>query len=125
MGKRFKEYAPELSYLLPPSLKDWLPEEHLVYFVSELVSELDLCEIVDQYSDGRGQPAYHPVMMTTLLVYAYCVGSPSSRKIERRTYEDVAFRIAVRRVERPQDASEEDPRGQGGAGARGARASAG
>jgi transposase len=95
MGKRFKEYAPEQSYLLPPSLKDWLPEGHLVYFVSELVKELDLSEIVGQYSDGRGQPAYHPVMMTTLLVYAYCVGSPSSRKIERRTYEDVAFRIAA------------------------------
>lgn len=95
MGKRFKEYAPEQSYLLPPSLKDWLPEGHLVYFVSELVKELDLSEIVGQYSDGRGQPAYHPGMMTNLLVYAYCVGSPSSRKIERRTYEDVGFRIAA------------------------------
>ena len=91
---RFKAYSPDQLLLLPPSLKDWLPEDHLAYFVSDLVDELDLCEIEKSYeTERRGQPAYHPRMMTKLLVYAYCVGVPSSRKIEAKTYEDVAFRV--------------------------------
>ena len=86
MEIRFKPYAPDQMLLLPPSLRDWLPEDHLAYFVSDVVDELDLSEIEHAYeTDRRGQPAYHPRMMTKLLVYAYCVGVPSSRKIEERT----------------------------------------
>lgn len=94
MKRKFREYEPDQMLLLPPSLADWLPEDHLSYFISDLVDELDLSEILRSYeSDGRGQPAYHPLMMTKLLFYAYCVGVPSSRKIEKKTFEDVAFRL--------------------------------
>jgi transposase len=80
-------------HLLPPSLKDWLPEGHLAYFIIDLVDHLDLSAIYASYGgDGRGQPPYDPAMMTSLLFYAYCVGAPSSRKIERCCVEDVAFR---------------------------------
>ena len=81
-------------FLLPPSLQDWLPENHLVYFVSDVVDQLDLSEIESYYEkDDRGQPPYHPRMMTKVLVYAYCVGVFSSRKIQKRLVEDVAFRV--------------------------------
>jgi transposase len=95
MVKRFRPYDPEQMFLLPPSLREWLPEDHLAYFVSDVVDQLDLREMRASYKreDPRGQPAYHPAMMTKLVMYAYCVGVPSSRKIERRTYEDVAFRV--------------------------------
>ena len=74
---------------------EWLPEGHLAYFVLELVRELDLSAVEDaiQSKDGRGTRPYSPRMMTALLVYAYCVGVFSSRKVERGTYEDVAFRV--------------------------------
>lgn len=95
MSRPFKEYSPDQMYLMPPSLRDWLLEDHLAYFICDVVDQLDLSEIVRAYEagDGRGQPAYHPAMMVKLLVYAYCVGVPSSRKIEAKTYEDVAFRV--------------------------------
>jgi len=94
MDIRFKPYQPDQVLLLPPSLADWLPADHLAYFVSDVIDQLDLSEIERSYeTDRRGQPAYHPHMMTKLLIYAYCVGAPSSRKIEARTYEDVAFRV--------------------------------
>ena len=85
---------PEQELLLPPSVKDWLPDDHLAYFVSDLVDELDLSAIVAPYeAEERGFPPYHPVMLTKVLLYAYCVGVYSSRKIERRLMEDVAFRV--------------------------------
>jgi transposase len=95
MSGCFKPYNPDQSLLLPPSLRDWLPHDHLAYFLSDLVNELDLGEIMRPYEvgDERGQPPYHPAMMTKLLLYAYCVGVPSSRKIEERTHNDVAFRV--------------------------------
>jgi len=94
MSKTYKPYQPEQDLLLPPSLKDWLPEKHLAYFVSEVVDELDLSAIYAVYEkDERGQPPYHPGMMTKLLVYGYCVGVYSSRKIQQRLVEDVAFRV--------------------------------
>ncbi len=94
MAKRFRTYVPEQDLLLPPSLRDWLPEDHLAYFVSELVDQLDLSAITTVYEDEeRGYPPYHPVMLTKVLVYAYCVGVFSSRKIQRRLTEDVAFRV--------------------------------
>ncbi len=81
-------------FLLPPSLQDWLPEDHLSYFVSDVVDQLDLTEIESYYEkEDRGQPPYHPRMMTKVLVYAYCVGIFSSRKIQKRLIEDVAFRV--------------------------------
>ena len=94
MAKTYRPYVPEQDLLLPPSLRDWLPDDHLAYFVSDLVDQLDLSAITAPYEDEeRGQPPYHPVMMTKVLVYAYCVGVFSSRKIERRLSEDVAFRV--------------------------------
>ena len=72
---------------------DWLPEGHLVHFIIDVVEQLDLSDIYSSYDKNTGQPPYDPTMMTALLLYAYCVGVPSSRQIERRTYEDVAFRM--------------------------------
>jgi len=95
MTKMFRPYSLDQRLLLPPDLREWLPEGHLALFVSDVVEELDLSAIVAAYEggDGRGQPPYHPALMVKLLLYAYCTGRPSSRKIERATYEDVAFRV--------------------------------
>ncbi len=94
MAKTYRPYVPEQDLLLPPSLRDWLPENHLAFFVSDLVDHLDLSAITAVYEDEeRGYPPYHPVMLTKVLVYAYCVGVFSSRKIQRRLVEDIAFRV--------------------------------
>ena len=94
MAKTYRPYVPEQDLLLPPSLREWLPEDHLAYFVSDLVDHLDLSAITAVYEDEeRGYPPYHPIMLTKVLVYAYCVGVFSSRKIQRRLVEDVAFRV--------------------------------
>lgn len=94
MAKTYRLYLPEQDFLLPPSPRDWLPDDHLAYFVSELVDELDLSAIVRPYeAEDRGYPPYHPVMLTKVLLYAYCVGVFSSRRIERRLIEDVPFRV--------------------------------
>jgi len=93
MTKCFVEDEIDQSLLMPPSLHEWLPENHLARFVADLVKNLDLSAFYAAYeADGRGQAAYHPVMMVRLLVYGYCIGVTSSRQIEKRTYEDVAFR---------------------------------
>ena len=94
MAKTYRPYLPDQDFLLPPSLQDWLPEGHLAYFVSDLVDQLDLSTITTTYEDEeRGYPPYHPVMLTKVLVYGYCVGVFSSRRIQRRLGEDVAFRV--------------------------------
>jgi transposase len=94
IDKVFKDCNRDQMYLMPPSLKDWLPEGHLSYFIIDVVERLDLSEIYGSYGgDGRGQPPYDPSMMTALILYAYCVGIPSSRRIERAACEDVAFRV--------------------------------
>jgi transposase len=94
MGKSYRPYYPEADLLLPPSLREWMPEDHLAYFVSDVVDQLDLSAMDRVYgNEKRGQPPYDPRMMTKLLVYAYCVGVFSSRKIERRLMEDIAFRV--------------------------------
>ena len=94
MAKTYRPYVPEQDLLLPPSLQDWLPEHHLAFFVSDLIDQLDLSVILAVYEDEeRGYPPYHPVMLTKVLVYAYCVGVFSSRRIQRRLVEDVAFRV--------------------------------
>jgi transposase len=93
MAKTFRSYVPEQNLLLPPSLREWLPENHLSYFVSDVVDQLDLSVIESIYEEEeRGQPPYHPRMMTKILVYGYCVGVFSSRRIQKRLVEDVAFR---------------------------------
>ena len=94
--KTFKPYTPDQLLLLPPALQDWLPEDHLARFLSDVVDHaLDLTPIVATYEtgDGRGQPPYHPALMVKLLVYAYCTGKPSSRKIEQATYDEVPYRV--------------------------------
>ena len=94
MAKTYRPYVPEQDLLLPPSLRDWLPEDHLAFFVSDVIEQLDLSAITAVYEDEeRGYPPYHPVMLTKVLVYAYCVGVFSSRKIQRRLVEDIAFRV--------------------------------
>jgi transposase len=75
---------------------NWLPQGHLAYFIIDVVKQLDLSGIYSVYEKDRDeQPPYDPAMMTALLLYAYCVGVPSSRKIEKKTYEDVAFRVVA------------------------------
>ena len=94
MSKNFRTCDLNQPFLLPPSLQDWLPEEHLACFIAELADGLDLSKIYGYYSrrDGRGKAAYHPVMMVRALLYGYCMGITSSRRMERASYEDVAFR---------------------------------
>ena len=94
MGKPYRPYLPDQEFLLPPSLRDWLPENHLSYFVSDVVDELDLSAMDAVYGEERrGQPPYDPLMMTKVLFYGYCVGVFSSRRIQKRLVEDIAFRV--------------------------------
>src|SRR5881296_1733878 len=94
MAKTYKTYLPEQDLLLPPSLRDWLPENHLAYCVSDVVDQLSLSAIEAVYEEeDRGQPPYHPRMMTKILLYGYCVGVFSSRRIQKGLVEDVAFRV--------------------------------
>lgn len=93
--QRFKPYEPDKPLLLPPYMRKWLPTDHLALFISDVVDGLDLSEIADKYYRFHGgQPAYHPAMMLKLLFYGYCIGVRSSRQIEKKTYEDVAFRVS-------------------------------
>ena len=94
MGQNFFPDTIDQELLFPPSLHDWLEEGHLARFIADVVGELDLGDIYGSYAekDGRGQSAYAPELMVRVLLYGYATGVYSSRKIERRTYEDVAFR---------------------------------
>ena len=91
--KKFKEYRPDQIYLLPPSMRDWLPDDHPVYYISEMVDKMDLSAIYGEYREERGYPPYDPKMMVKVLLYAYSKGIRSSRKIERALHEDVGFRV--------------------------------
>src|SRR5450759_3692810 len=94
MSKTYRPYYPDQDYVLPVSMRDWLPQGHLAYFISDTVEALDLSEIEAVYErEARGHPPYHPQMMTKILCYAYCTGVFSSRKIACRLEEDVAFRV--------------------------------
>ena len=95
MAREFLSYDLDQPYLLPPDMREWVPKGHLIWFVSDLVDSLDLSAILSTYDkdETRGRAAYHPVMMTKLLLYAYAVGKPSSRKIERACFEEVPFRV--------------------------------
>jgi transposase len=96
MEKTYRPYDPDQLFLLPPALQEWVPEGHLVHFLSDVVDALDLNTILIRYEqEARGYPPYHPRMMTKLLLYAYAVGIPSSRKIAQRCEEDLAFRVVT------------------------------
>jgi transposase len=93
MSKTFRPYDPEQIFLMPASLQDWLPKGHLTYFISDVVDHLDLNPIMGCYEEEKGYPPYHPAMMVKVLLYAYCIGVPSSRKVEKRLEEDIGFRV--------------------------------
>src|ERR1700726_1940025 len=88
----FREFDRETRFLLPPSLDDWLPERHLARFVVEVIDGVDLSAMVKSYR-GSGSASYHPALLLGLLVYGYTTGGFSSRKLERATYDSVAFRF--------------------------------
>jgi len=91
---RFVSVDRDTAYLLPPSVDEWLPDDHLARFVVEVIDRLDLGDLVKQYA-GRGSAAHHPAVLLGLLVYGYANGVHSSRKIERATYDSVAFRYVA------------------------------
>ena len=96
MSRKFREWTPNQAWLFPPSPQDWLPQDHLVYFLLEVSEQIDLSPIVNDYhSEKGGQPPFHPRMMLVLLLYSYCVGVFSSRKIMARCETDAAFRVIV------------------------------
>src|SRR5438132_1389829 len=83
-------------FLLPPTLTEWLPPAHLVYQVIDAVEQADMQPFLRRYNAaGVGQAAYEPAMLVSLLLYGYCVGERSSRRLERLCYEHVAFRVAA------------------------------
>jgi|SRR6476661_882683 len=91
---RFLGYAPDQLLLLPPDLREWLPEGHAAYFILDVLGELDLSEIYASYDSSKGgRPGFDPRLMTGLLLYGYCQGVVSSRKIEKATHESVPFRV--------------------------------
>jgi transposase len=93
MGKVFRPYQPDQLLMLPPSMQEWLPADHAVHFVSDLVDSLDLSAILETYTEERGYPPYHPLMMTKLLLYGQVCGIRSSRKLDLAAREHVAFRV--------------------------------
>ena len=88
---RFRPIDRDTDFLLPPSVQEWLPEAHLARYVVDVVEGLDLSGLERAYA-GRGSDAYHPAMLLSLLIYGYATGTFSSRKIERATYDSLAFR---------------------------------
>jgi transposase len=95
MSKSYRPWLPRQSFLLPPSPMEWLPDDHLVYFLLDVVEEIDLSAIENaiQEKDGRGTRPFDPRMMVALLLYGYCNGIRSSRKLEQATHVDIAFRV--------------------------------
>lgn len=94
MGQSFLSCDRELELLLPPCLREWLPEDHLAWLVLDAVGAVDLAAFHASYrADGWGRAAHDPAMMVALLLYAYAIGERSSRRIERRCHEDIAFRV--------------------------------
>lgn len=91
--KKFQRYDPDQTLLIAPDLHEWLPDDHLVYFVSDIVDDLDLASIYARYDERRGFPPYEPRMMVKILVYAYCIGQTSSRQIFKELLENVPFRV--------------------------------
>ena len=105
MPQRFVACDREQSFLMPPDVREWLPENHLAWFVIDAVGEMNLDAFYSAYRvDGRSRPAYDPAMMVALLLYAYARGTRSSRVIERACSEDVAFRV-IAAQQRPDHAT--------------------
>src|SRR3954463_2853032 len=101
MAQNFLACDRDQELLLPPSLREWLPDGHLAWFVIDAVAALDLKPFYGVYRDnGQGRAAHDPAMMVALLLYSYALGERSSRRIERRCVEDLATRV-IRRVIRP------------------------
>ena len=93
-GRTFRPYDQDQIFLLPPSLREWLPADHLAFFVADLVEDLDLKPILTTYGGVmRGTVPYDPRMLVAVLLYAYAVGVPGSRQIARKLHEDIAFRF--------------------------------
>jgi transposase len=94
MAYNFLRGDRDQPFLLPPDLRDWLPQGHLAWFILDVVDQPDLTAFyLAHRDDGHGHPAYDPKTLLGVLLYAYCVGVPSSRQIERRCHEDIAFRV--------------------------------
>ena len=94
MSKTYLPYEPDQQLLLPAALQEWLPDDHLAYFISDVVDQLDMSKVTARYErERRGGPLYHPRMMVKVLLYGYCVGVASSRRIAQRLHEDIAFRV--------------------------------
>jgi len=96
MGKTYRPWNPNQQYLLPPSVQDWLPENDLVYFILDTVNELDIWAVTEKYErEKRGFPPFHPRMLVALLLYSYCRGIFSSRKIMQACQERISFKVIV------------------------------
>ena len=94
MSKTYRAYHPDQPLWLPASLQEWLPADHLVYFLSDVVDQLDLSAIRGRYEqERRGGPPYHPRLMVKVLLYGYCLGVTSSRRLARHLQEDIGFRV--------------------------------
>ena len=94
MSKTYLPYDPDQQLLLPAALQEWLPPDHLAYFISDVVDQLDISEVTARYEqETRGGPPYHPRMMVKVLLYGYCIGVASSRRIAQGLHEDIAFRV--------------------------------
>ncbi len=94
MGYNFLPCDRNQAYLLPPSLTDWLPQDHLAWFVLDVVEQIDLTPFYKKYrADGVGNSAFQPSMMAALLIYSYCTGERSSRKIEKHCQTDIAYKV--------------------------------
>jgi len=94
VGYNFLSYGCDQEFLLPPDARDWLPADHLSWAVIDAVDELDLGAFLAYYrSDGQGRPAYHPKMMTALVLYCYCKGIRSSRAVQMACLDDVGCRV--------------------------------
>ena len=94
--RAFLPYQPNQPFLLPPDLRDWLPEDHLALFVGDVIDVLDLSPIINVYNANvanGGRHPHHPIILSKLIVYGYCTGKVSSRKLERATHEEVPFRV--------------------------------
>ncbi len=94
MSKTYLPYDPDQQLLLPAALQEWLPEDPPAYFISDVVDQLDLSKITARYEqERRGGPPYNPGMMVKVLLYGYCIGEVSSRRIATKLHEDIAFRV--------------------------------
>lgn len=117
MSRKFREWSPNQAWLFPPSPQDWLLKNHLVYFLLDVSGQIDISPIVkDYHGDKGGQPPFHPRMMLVLLLYSYCVGVFSSRKIMARCETDAAFeasRKSSRRTDRSVCQKSDDERKDG------------